>query len=478
MMNDDAGRHPRDLLSPYLDGELGPDERARVTAHLEQCAACGALLDDLRTLAAGIAAEEPPPAPADLAARIGRRVGALAGESKIIPIRRSMWHSPLVFSSVAAVLAGIMATVVWYSARPPLLRQEPSVALTRPASSEPPADQPEESRADGRTSGTLGFAGADKDAGDDSRSTIGAQKKKVSANVEAERAPIPLPQSAQETMSLMEENAARVEQPTAAPPPAEPPRATGKEQVGADDRLAAADVAAPTGRAVGGVSESDAGAPAETKSMSAMANLDALGYVAGDRREGSAPGGPPVAEPPPSRSLELRKSEYRAVLSEAGALTFVAGAYECVIPVTSPVGGVVPPSSPADLRAEIRQIFALAAAEESRRAATEPSRRTAGVTEEERARVGALRDALVGEEAQSKDLALQVSRLRFISILTYRDANEVPLYWETVPSEQGEGAASLAAPIAARLDRLIREHYLALMERGCGPLPPEVRREE
>ncbi len=37
----------RPRLSEYLDGALGPDDRARVRAHLAGCAACQAELDSL-----------------------------------------------------------------------------------------------------------------------------------------------------------------------------------------------------------------------------------------------------------------------------------------------------------------------------------------------------------------------------------------------------------------------------------------------
>ena len=38
-----------ELLSDYLDGALGPAERARVDAHLETCPECTAYLAQLRT---------------------------------------------------------------------------------------------------------------------------------------------------------------------------------------------------------------------------------------------------------------------------------------------------------------------------------------------------------------------------------------------------------------------------------------------
>jgi anti-sigma factor RsiW len=64
-----------DRLSDYLDGELSPAERASVDAHLMQCAACRATLDELRQVIAR-AGTLPDSAPdrdlwPDVAARIG-----------------------------------------------------------------------------------------------------------------------------------------------------------------------------------------------------------------------------------------------------------------------------------------------------------------------------------------------------------------------------------------------------------------------
>ena len=39
-----------DRLSEYLDDELPPDERAELEAHLRHCAACGAVLADLKRI--------------------------------------------------------------------------------------------------------------------------------------------------------------------------------------------------------------------------------------------------------------------------------------------------------------------------------------------------------------------------------------------------------------------------------------------
>ena len=48
--------HPRELLSAYLDDELGHEERASLQRHLEGCGECAALLADWRRLAAASAA--------------------------------------------------------------------------------------------------------------------------------------------------------------------------------------------------------------------------------------------------------------------------------------------------------------------------------------------------------------------------------------------------------------------------------------
>ena len=43
-------KHPEDRLSAFLDGELADSERSAVTAHLAQCPACRAKIDDSKDL--------------------------------------------------------------------------------------------------------------------------------------------------------------------------------------------------------------------------------------------------------------------------------------------------------------------------------------------------------------------------------------------------------------------------------------------
>lgn len=102
-----------DRLSEYLDGELGPDERADAATHLRECAACREVLDDLRAVAARAAALQNmvrPPA-ADLWPGIAERVHADRVVRFPGPRRFSFTLPQLVAASLALmVLSGGM---VW-----------------------------------------------------------------------------------------------------------------------------------------------------------------------------------------------------------------------------------------------------------------------------------------------------------------------------------------------------------------------------
>jgi anti-sigma factor RsiW len=66
-----------DRLSEYLDDELSPSERALVEAHLKDCEACTAVLDELRAVTAQAVALPSTPPSVDLwpgiEARLERR---------------------------------------------------------------------------------------------------------------------------------------------------------------------------------------------------------------------------------------------------------------------------------------------------------------------------------------------------------------------------------------------------------------------
>jgi anti-sigma factor RsiW len=60
----------RELLSPYLDGELSAEERRQVAVHLEECHSCSAQLSDFRRIGQTLAEAGREPAPKALAARV------------------------------------------------------------------------------------------------------------------------------------------------------------------------------------------------------------------------------------------------------------------------------------------------------------------------------------------------------------------------------------------------------------------------
>jgi anti-sigma factor (TIGR02949 family) len=59
-----------DLLEPYLDGDLTPEESERLRAHLEGCAACAAELALAGRVQAGLRALPQPDCPPELLARV------------------------------------------------------------------------------------------------------------------------------------------------------------------------------------------------------------------------------------------------------------------------------------------------------------------------------------------------------------------------------------------------------------------------
>ena len=65
-----------DRLSEYLDGELPPDQRAEIEAHLRHCVPCGAVLADLKRIVARAQDLEDRPPARDLWPEIAARIGA------------------------------------------------------------------------------------------------------------------------------------------------------------------------------------------------------------------------------------------------------------------------------------------------------------------------------------------------------------------------------------------------------------------
>ena len=88
-----------DQLSDYLDGELTADAAARVEAHLRECAACNAVLNDLKRIVAQAQHLEARPPQTDLWGGIERRI------ERVAPPRRVSLTLPQLAAAAALLIA-------------------------------------------------------------------------------------------------------------------------------------------------------------------------------------------------------------------------------------------------------------------------------------------------------------------------------------------------------------------------------------
>jgi anti-sigma factor RsiW len=102
-----------DRLSDYLDGELSPDERGAVEAHLQSCAPCAAVLDDLKRVVARAQSVPARPPHADLWAGIAERIEAgrpAAAPGRVMPFApRDARHFAFTLPQLAAAAALLIA---------------------------------------------------------------------------------------------------------------------------------------------------------------------------------------------------------------------------------------------------------------------------------------------------------------------------------------------------------------------------------
>ena len=112
-------------LNAFLDAELPAAERARVEAHLRECASCRQALDQLRRVAAALAqAPAPPPVPDGFAERLMARAARRAEQASHRPVVVRLWPSFSLAMRVAAaaMLAlgiGLGALMGWDMSRTP-----------------------------------------------------------------------------------------------------------------------------------------------------------------------------------------------------------------------------------------------------------------------------------------------------------------------------------------------------------------------
>ena len=120
-----------DQLSDYLDGELPPDQRAELEAHLMQCVSCGAVLADLKRIVARARSLDDREPDRDLWPDIAERIGAKATRQP----RR--WNFSLPQLAAAGIaLAAVSGGAAW------LLHPSTGggLASRAPASAPVPAD--------------------------------------------------------------------------------------------------------------------------------------------------------------------------------------------------------------------------------------------------------------------------------------------------------------------------------------------------
>ncbi|HET6578696.1 MAG TPA: zf-HC2 domain-containing protein [Gemmatimonadales bacterium] len=126
-----------DRLSEYLDGELPPDRRAELEAHLRHCVACGAVLADLKRIVTRAQGLEDRAPERDLWPGVAARIGAAAPGSRRArpsgaPRRRWSFSLPQLAAAGIALMAlsGGAAWLLRPLGRVPLASQ-PSPAATR-----------------------------------------------------------------------------------------------------------------------------------------------------------------------------------------------------------------------------------------------------------------------------------------------------------------------------------------------------------
>jgi anti-sigma factor RsiW len=114
----------RELLSPYLDGELSAEERRAVAAHVEGCRSCSAQVDDFRRIGRTLAEAGREPTPKALALRVranlAREAEGEEGRIASSPVKpapgrpSSALHALMRQAAVIAAACVLSALATWW----------------------------------------------------------------------------------------------------------------------------------------------------------------------------------------------------------------------------------------------------------------------------------------------------------------------------------------------------------------------------
>jgi anti-sigma factor RsiW len=126
-----------DRLSDYLDGELTTGERHAVESHLAGCAACAAVLEDLKAVTARAASLAQRPPQTDLWAGIGAQIEHDRARSNVSPFpvrsgRRIAFTMPQL-AAASLLIAAVSGGLVWSV-------QRRTVSPIRPSTEARPAE--------------------------------------------------------------------------------------------------------------------------------------------------------------------------------------------------------------------------------------------------------------------------------------------------------------------------------------------------
>ena len=104
------------LLDPFVDGELSPDEMARVQAHLDACPACRAYVDDALAIRASFPDAEDTPVPDGFAESVMARIRAeAASQAEAAPQKKTSRPWLKALASLAACCAIVLLAAPMFS---------------------------------------------------------------------------------------------------------------------------------------------------------------------------------------------------------------------------------------------------------------------------------------------------------------------------------------------------------------------------